>query len=204
LARTAASIILDLGVFADEIRQVPAPVDGEHPLPHLPGAADEALAAAYARVAEDQVDVIGGVLGQQLIPEPQYPSLIGDVAVMDADPHAGSGVRARHDRGLRDGVRAQVAGRDRASLRRELAGSRPRPEPPPVTTASFPVNESTAPAPPLVTAGYPPRTVFTVRRNDTRCLGLIVPGGSGPVHDGGFQGRRPRSRRPRHGLNRLV
>ena len=97
------------------IRQVPAPVDGEHPLPDLPGAADEALAAAYARVAEDQGDVIGGVLGQQLIPEPQS-SLIGDVAVMDADPHAGSGVRARHDRGLRDGVRAQVAGRDRASL----------------------------------------------------------------------------------------
>ena len=66
--------------------------------------------------------MIAGVLGQQLIPEPQYPSLLGDVAVMGADPHAGPGVSARDDRGLRDGVRVHVAGRDRASLRRELAG----------------------------------------------------------------------------------
>ena len=38
----------------------------EHALPHLPGAADEALAAADARLGEDQVDVVAGVLGQQL------------------------------------------------------------------------------------------------------------------------------------------
>ena len=66
--------------------------------------------------------MIAGVLGQQLIPEPQYPSLIGDVAVMSADPHPRSGVRARENRRLRDGVRVHVAGRDRASLRRELPG----------------------------------------------------------------------------------
>src|SRR5664279_3448547 len=71
------------------------------------------------------------------------------------------------------------------------ASSRPMPEPPPVTTASFPVNESTAPAHlplfPLVRPDYLPEPRspsvpasaghrhFTVQRTDTRRQGLDRP-----------------------------
>ena len=40
---------------------------------------------------------------------------------MAGDLDAGRGARPRQGRGLRDGVRVQVAGRDRAALRRQLA-----------------------------------------------------------------------------------
>jgi hypothetical protein len=66
--------------------------------------------------------VIAGVLRQQLIAEPLDLRLVGDVAGMAGDLDAGRGVRPRQGRGLRDGIRVQVADRDRASLRRQLAG----------------------------------------------------------------------------------
>src|SRR5262245_38033388 len=98
------------------------PVDGERPLPLLPGVADEATAAADPRVAEHQVDVIAAVPLEQLIAEPQHLRLVGDVAGMAGDPGPGRGARPRQVRGLRDGVRVPVAGRDRAALRRQLPG----------------------------------------------------------------------------------
>ena len=65
--------------------------------------------------------MIAGVLLEQLIAEPQHLRLLGDVAGMAGDQDAGRSVGLRQGRGLRDGVRVQVAGRDRASLRRQLA-----------------------------------------------------------------------------------
>jgi hypothetical protein len=97
------------------------PVDGERALPLLPSVADEAAAAADAGVAEDQVDVIAGVPRQQLIAEPQDLRLVGHVAGMAGDPDAGRGARPRRGRSLRDGAGVQVACRDRAALRRQLA-----------------------------------------------------------------------------------
>jgi hypothetical protein len=99
----------------------PLPVDGEGALPLLPGVLDEAGAAEDARVGEDQVDVLAGVLGQQFVAEPLDLCLVGDVADMAGDLDAGRGRRPRRGRGHRDGVRVQVAGRDRAALRRQLA-----------------------------------------------------------------------------------
>ena len=65
--------------------------------------------------------MIGGVLLEQLVAEPQDLCLVGDIAGMAGDPDAGRGGRPRRGRGHRDGVGVQVAGRDRASLRRQLA-----------------------------------------------------------------------------------
>jgi hypothetical protein len=97
------------------------PVHRERALPVLPAVVDEAAAAADAGVAEDQVDVIAGMLGQQLVAEPQHLRLLGNVAGMAADPDGGRGAHPRQGRGLRHGIRVQVAGRDRASLCRQLA-----------------------------------------------------------------------------------
>ena len=99
----------------------------------------------YEGVAEDQVDVVAGVLLEQFVAEPQDLGLIGNIAGMAGDRDAGWRGRPRGGRGHGDGVRVQVARRDRAALRRQLAASsRPMPKPPPVTTASLPVNESIA------------------------------------------------------------
>src|ERR1019366_5985495 len=124
----AAGVDQDAAAARDEQRQERAgavihapPVNGERALPHLPAAADEAFAATDTRVAEDQVDVIAGVPVEQLIAEPQDLRLIGDVTGMAGDPDAGRGGPPRPGRGPRDGVRVQVACRDRASLRRQLA-----------------------------------------------------------------------------------
>ena len=57
-----------------------------------------------------------------MMSKPQDLRLVGGVAGMAGDPDAGRGTRPRHGRGLRDGVRVQVARRDRAPLRRQLAG----------------------------------------------------------------------------------
>src|SRR5262249_12116527 len=99
----------------------PPPVDGERTLPLRPGVGDEAAAAADAGVAEHQVDVIAGVLLEQLIAEPQHLRLVGDVAGMSGDPDARGGARLGLSRGLRDGLPVDVARRDRASLLRQLA-----------------------------------------------------------------------------------
>ena len=98
------------------------PVDGERPLPLFPVTADKAAAAADARVAEDQVHVIGAVLLQHLIAEPQNLPLVGNVTGMAGHPDLGHGDLSRDGRGLRDGLRVQVTRRDRASLHCQLAG----------------------------------------------------------------------------------
>ena len=97
------------------------PVDRECSLPLLPAVGHEAAASADAGVAEHQVDMIGGVALEQLVAKAQHLRLVGDVADVAADP----GRRPRRPsppaRGLRDRVGVPVAGRDRASLRRQLA-----------------------------------------------------------------------------------
>ena len=124
----AAGVDQDAVAAGDQQRQEragaeihPPPVDGEGALPLLPGVLDEAAAAADAGVGEDQVDVIGGVLLEQFVAEPQDLRLVGDVTGMAGDLDAGRGGRPRRGRGHRNGVGVQVARRDRASLRRQLA-----------------------------------------------------------------------------------
>jgi hypothetical protein len=92
----AAGVDQDAVAAGDQQRQERAgaevhalPVDGEGSLPLLAGVLNEAGAAEDARVAEDQVDVIGGMLPEQLSAEPQDLRLIGDVANMASDPDAG-------------------------------------------------------------------------------------------------------------------
>ena len=65
--------------------------------------------------------MIAGVLLEQFVAEPQDLRLVGDVAGMAGDRDAGRGGRPRRGRGHRDGVGVQVARRDRAALRRQLA-----------------------------------------------------------------------------------
>ena len=87
--------------------------------------------------------MIAGVLGEQLVAEPQYLRFVGDVTGMAGDLDAGRGLaRAMAT------VSAMVSGcKSQAATEQPWAASwrvssRPMPEPPPVTTASFPVNES--------------------------------------------------------------
>ena len=85
----------------------------------------EAFPAAGPGVAEDQVDVVGGVLRQQLVAEPQYLCFVGDVTGMARDMDASWSLGSCHGRGLGHGLRVQVAGRDRAALGGQLARELP-------------------------------------------------------------------------------
>ena len=69
--------------------------------------------------------MIGAVLGQQLVAEPQYLCFLGDVTGMARDVDASRSLGSCHGHGLRDGLRMQVAGRDRAALSGQLAGKLP-------------------------------------------------------------------------------
>ena len=89
---------------------------------YLAPASHETLAAAGPGVAEHQVDVVAGVLSEQLVAEPQHLRLVRDVTGVAGDPDAGRGLRLGQGHGLRHGVRVQVAGRHRAALRRQLTG----------------------------------------------------------------------------------
>ena len=88
--------------------------------------------------------MVGGVLPEQLIAEPQDLPLIGDVAVV-----AGDALRWRGGRpGPWPRPRRRRRVRSHAATEQPCAASwrtssRPMPEPPPVTTASFPLKEST-------------------------------------------------------------
>ena len=97
------------------------PVDRKGALPLFPAPADGAGATPDARVAEYQLDVIGGVLPQQLVAEPLDLGLIGDVARVAADGDAGLRAGLRHRDGVRHSIGVPVAGGDRAALRRQLA-----------------------------------------------------------------------------------
>ena len=89
--------------------------------------------------------MIGGVLGEHLVAEPQYLRLLRDVTGMAGDP-APDGASAC----ARSTVSAIVSGfRSQPTTEQPCAAScrvssRPMPDPPPVTTASFPANESIA------------------------------------------------------------
>jgi len=69
----------------------------------------------------DVADVIAAVPLEQLIAEPQHLRLVGDVAGMTGDGDAGRSAGPGQGRGLLNRVRVPVAGRDRASGRRQLA-----------------------------------------------------------------------------------
>jgi hypothetical protein len=101
------------------------PVDGEHTLPLVAVIFDETAAAADAGVIEDQVDVVADVLFEHLIAKPQDLRLVGHIAGMAGDQHARRRIRPCHHRGLLDRLRVEVAGRDRATLRGELADELP-------------------------------------------------------------------------------
>ena len=86
---------------------------------------DEAGAAADAGVAEHQVDVVGGVLAQQLVAEPMDLRLVGDVACVAGDENTTRRAGLADGRGIRDRVGVPVAGRDRASVRGQLPDKLP-------------------------------------------------------------------------------
>src|SRR5690349_13404740 len=69
--------------------------------------------------------MISGVTGQQLIPESEHLRLVRDVADMRADLNAGPCLGPRQVSRPAHGIRVEVAGRDRAPQRRELADKLP-------------------------------------------------------------------------------
>ena len=97
------------------------PIDRERSLPLLTAAADEAGAAADAGVAEHEVDVIGTVPAQQLVPELPNLRLVGHVAAMAGDEGVVGGAGLRRRGGRCDSLGVPVARGHRASLRRQLA-----------------------------------------------------------------------------------
>lgn len=117
-------------------------VDGEGPLPDLPGISDEASAGGDPGVVEEEIHVFGVVRSQDLITEPQDLALIGDVAEVTGDPAAGPGVVLRQPYGLSNGRFVHVAPiTEHPSLASWTTSSRPIPEPAPVTTASLPAKD---------------------------------------------------------------
>ena len=69
--------------------------------------------------------MLGAVLGQQFVAEPQHLCFFGDVTGMARDVDASRSLGSCHGRGLGHGLRMQVAGRDRAALGGQLAGKLP-------------------------------------------------------------------------------
>ena len=85
------------------------------------------------------------MLLEQLVAEPQHLRLVGHVAGVASDPHAGQGAA----RAIPAVCATVSACQSQAATQQPAAASwrvssRPMPEPPPVTTASLPENESTA------------------------------------------------------------
>jgi hypothetical protein len=121
------------------------PVDGEGALSLLAGVLDKAGAACHARFAEDQVDVIAGVLVEQLIAERRTcaSSETSQAWPVTATPGGAAARAVAAVTATESGFRSNAATEQpcAASWR---TSSRPMPEPPPVTIASLPVIESTA------------------------------------------------------------
>ena len=114
LTSTPSPLAISSGRSAGAVVHTP-PVDGKGALPLLAAASDEAPTAAYAGVAEHQIDVVGGVLALQLVAEAQDLRLLGDVAYMAADEYAAARAGLRGGRRLGDRVAVPITRRDRAS-----------------------------------------------------------------------------------------
>ena len=96
-----------------------APTHGEAPVPRFTGVGEEAAAAAQAGVVEQEVDVVGLVLLDDLVAEREDRLLRRDVAEVGGDPR----VRRRflgHRPGLVELVGREVARGDVASGRDQL------------------------------------------------------------------------------------
>ena len=97
-----------------------APADVERALPHGAVVGDDGAAAADAGVVEQQVDVIGLVLGDDGIAEGEHRRLVGHVAHVRRDDGAGRGDLEREALRLVHLLDRHVAHRDVAALRGEL------------------------------------------------------------------------------------
>ena len=120
-----------------EVHATPADVERRLPLGAVVG--DEAATTADAGVVEQQVDVVGVVLGDHGVAERVQLCLVGDVGHERRDPGAGGrvGQGQRLVSAMSSADTSQIATWQPSALSWR-ASSRPMPVPPPVTTAIRP------------------------------------------------------------------
>src|SRR5205823_10375950 len=92
----------------------------EGAFPLVPLAGDEAAAATDAGVVEQQVDVVGLVLVDDLVTEAVDLGFVGHITEVGRDASAGRGLLLGAERRLRHVVHVHVARRDRAALGGQL------------------------------------------------------------------------------------
>ena len=97
------------------------PADVEGTFPFGPLVDDHASAAADTGVVEQQVDAIGGVLGSNLVTEPQHVGFIGDVGDVRRDTQTlWQAGRLAQALGFRHAAGGHIAHRDGAALGHQL------------------------------------------------------------------------------------